>query len=115
MNILGSSASQSQTNTVTNAFAPVVTVGDKNVTSQDLSQKADATSTNSNKDDFGLSAGVAVGSGSSAMGGAVGVGDKQPMQSPSITTPNGVNMQYVAIGGLLLIVTSFFIFKGSKK
>ncbi|WP_345984319.1 hypothetical protein WCX49_06690 [Sulfurimonas sp. HSL-1656] len=91
MNLLGSSSNNTSSQTLTNtlSFNPIMNIGDSNdaKTGFDAQTRADSTATTSNKDEFGLSSGVALGSGASASGGPVGVGDDvQPTEQQAAKT-----------------------------
>ena len=113
----GSSSSQSLTNSI--SFNPILNIGDGNEGSTSAEQKSKAESTATTKDEFGMSAGVAVGSGASASGGAVGNGDDvQPTrtnQANSSAMLGGFNMMYVALGLVGLGGGYYFIKKKKKK
>jgi len=64
-------------------------------------QKNVQTATTENQDEFGLSAGVAVGSGSSAMGGAVGVGQGEVQPIGRYAAPKAkIDNKMLIYGGL---------------
>lgn len=114
MGLFGGSSSSSQTLNNSISFNPVVNVGEGNDGSIDAQSRQEATSTASNKDEFGLSAGVAVGAGSSAMGGSVGVGDDvQPMPAqPARSGIGGDNALLYAGGGIALLA---LVYMAAKK
>jgi len=118
MGLFGGSAASSQSLSNTISFNPIVNIGDGNDGSSqaDLTSKATATATA--KDEFGLSAGVALGDGASASGGPVGIGDDvQPTNTsqPSSMFGGGSNMMLILGGAVALVGGGVFYLTKKKK
>lgn len=127
---IGGTSSNVQDQTV--QFQPIFNFGEGNsnevtpssgsttTISPNTEQRNDLTSTASNKDEFGVSAGVAVGSGASASGGPVGIGggtDVQPVDA-RYSAPNSGQSDKTPIyifGGLLLAGAVLVLLKKKKK
>lgn len=112
----GGSASSSQTLGNSVNLNPVFNIGDNNEASTKSSQSSDLTSSAENKDELALSAGVAVGDGASAQGGAIArSGDIQPMGVRRITKSFFDNKILVFGGVGVLFIGGILYFKRKKK
>ena len=123
MGIFGGSSSSSSTLNNAIAFNPIITVGDDNKADSTTKQKGTATATATAKDEFGMSAGFALGPNSQAQGGPIArSGDVQPMSKIPAKNDNffkdGVSLSSInplyAAGGVLLAAGVYFIYKMNK-
>ena len=129
MGIFGGSSSSSSTLNNAIAFNPIITVGDNNKADSTTKQKGTAKATATAKDEFGMSAGFALGPNSQAQGGPIArsvpiarSGDVQPMSKIPAKNDNffkdGVSLSSInplyAAGGVLLAAGVYFIYKMNK-
>ena len=123
MGIFGGSSSSSSTLNNAIAFNPIITVGDGNKADSTTKQKGTAKATATAKDEFGMSAGFALGPNSQAQGGPIArSGDVQPMSKIPAKNDNffkdGVSLSSInplyAAGGVLLAAGVYFIYKMNK-
>ena len=116
MGIFGGSASSTSSLSNAIAFNPVINVGDDNDARTTADQTTEARATSSAKDEFGMSAGFALGPNSSAQGGEMSrTGDVQPMSATPISSTQLSKKTIYIIGGVLLVVTVGFIALKKKK
>lgn len=123
MGLFGGSASSSSSLNNALTFNPVITVGDDNTSKSTAKQRGSADATATTKDEFGMSAGVALGPNSNAQGGAVSrnAGDIQPMNKTEASDSNFFNDGVLSrisplylIGGLVVIGGGYIIYKKVK-
>jgi len=108
-----SSSSQSLNNAIT--FNPIFNIGDDNNADSQAEQRSEASATAATKDEFGLSAGAALGANSNAQGGAVSDTDTQPTaQLQSLSS--GIDNQMLIYGGVgvAVLLGGFLILKKGK-
>ena len=122
MGLFGGSASSSQSLNSNLAFNPVINVGDGNSSDTRSRLKGTADATATAKDEFGLSAGVAVGPNASAMGGPVGVGDTQPMKKKTVDdssffndTTKSIKHPIYLVLGVGGVAVAYYYYKKKKR
>lgn len=134
MGLFGGSSSSSSSLQNSIAFNPIINVGHDNTADNRTKQRGSADAKAEAKDEFGLSAGLALAPGSSASGGPVtGIGDRQPASYPYymgagdvqpmaqeksdnsfFNGPKKINPLYIAValGGSVIL---YLMIKKSKK
>ena len=119
MGIFGGSSSSSSTLNNAIAFNPIITVGDDNKSDSTTKQKGTATATATAKDEFGMSAGFALGPNSQAQGGALSrTGDIQPMSKAPASDGSffsNINPIFLLSGLVFIGGAAFIIAKKRKK
>ena len=123
MGIFGGSSSSSSTLNNAIAFNPIINVGDDNEADSTTKQRGSAEATATAKDEFGMSAGFAIGPNSQAQGGPLSrTGDIQPMSKSQAKDDNffsdgimsKINPLYI-VGVLAAGGAGYFLYKKSKK
>jgi LPXTG-motif cell wall-anchored protein len=108
MGIFGGSSSSSSTLNNAIAFNPIITVGDDNKAESTTKQKGSAEATATAKDEFGMSAGFALGPNSQAQGGPLSrSGDIQPMKAAPARDGN-----FFSDGGFMSNINPIFLLSG---
>ncbi len=121
MGIFGGSSSSASTLNSAIAFNPIINVGDDNEAEASAKQKGTARADSTAKDEFGISAGLALGPASSAQGGEiVGLGDAQPMEQMPVGDGNffddgSMFDPIYIVGGLVVGLIGFLAYKKLKK
>lgn len=123
MGIFGGSSSSSSTLNNAIAFNPIINVGDENRADSTTKQKGSAEATATAKDEFGMSAGFALGPNSQAQGGPLTrSGDVQPMSRAAAGDGNffsngmmsNINPLYAGFA-VVASGAAFYIIKKRKK